>query len=89
MNAADEDGAWFYELLDRAAWAEAGRDRLVRLVLRDHDDSHPGNARWCIASACRAATDRARRQSTRATGMADRSGRTWPRGCQHSVRPLC
>ncbi|GAB3968829.1 hypothetical protein GCM10027615_21530 [Plantactinospora veratri] len=61
MNPPETDAALFRDLLDRARRAEAERDLLVTLVLRDHDNGHRGNARWCQATACRMAADHGRR----------------------------
>jgi hypothetical protein len=61
VTRPEDDATIFRDLLDRAVRAEAGRDLLVMLVLRDHDNGHPGNARWCQAAACRTAADWVRR----------------------------
>ncbi|GHJ48618.1 hypothetical protein Cs7R123_59600 [Catellatospora sp. TT07R-123] len=53
----DLDASDWHDLLNRAHRAERDSGALADAVLRDHDDSHAGCARWCASPACRLAAD--------------------------------
>ncbi|WP_412739607.1 hypothetical protein [Krasilnikovia sp. MM14-A1259] len=59
MNLADAyDSNDWQDLLNRARRAERNYYTLADQILRDHDEKHAGNARWCSSRACRMAYDR-------------------------------
>ena len=53
MVCGDCDLADREELLDRAYTAERDNLALALEVVRDHDENHVGNIRWCSFAACR------------------------------------
>jgi hypothetical protein len=59
VNLADvNDNADWQHLLNRATRAERDCYTLIDQVLRNHEERHTGNARWCSSRACRLAYDR-------------------------------
>jgi hypothetical protein len=54
----DTNTETWQQLLNDKHTAERDLDRLATRVVRDHDDNHAGNLRWCPSEACRMVAER-------------------------------
>lgn len=61
MNGRGENDVEWHTLLDHLYRIEWCHRALANQVLRDHDDTHSGAARWCDVESCRLAAADIRR----------------------------
>jgi hypothetical protein len=57
-NDLDANAETWQQLLNDKHTAERDLDMLATRVVRDHDDNHAGNLRWCQSEACRMVAER-------------------------------
>ena len=57
-NDLDANVETWQQVLNEKYTAERDLGRLATSVVRDHDDNHTGNLRWCNSQACRMVAER-------------------------------